>query len=296
MADSSIGRTAWARGLLSLVVAAWVWDARPAAHAAWAIFGPAAGRWSPPPPAPVRPPVVLLIGDSNIFGSLGKALAQRLEQRGFVVHRRGKPTSGLSRRDFFDWPREATALIAATTPDLVLFMVGGNDHQRLESPGSSGTRIYWKEPEPWTAEYERRVREMADVLRGPGRRAFFLSPTNRAPRIDREDALRVSRIQAAALEGLDGIAWIDTFALTTDATGRWLEGTRDASGRSILFRHGDGIHLTREGGEFVADRVLAVIDQHGMLLCGPPVAAVHPPPPLPMRKRRGYPVLPAAAR
>ena len=212
-------------------------------------------------------PSVLLIGDSNIFGSLGQSLARRLRARGMRVERFGKPASGLSRPDFFDWPREGARLVAATDPDIVIFMVGGNDHQRLEAPGGSGTRIRWREMDRWREEYGRRAIEVADLLHRGGRRVFFLSPTNRAPRIDREDAYRVSRIQEAALAGLDDVTWVDMFALTTDRHGHWLDRGVGADGRWHSYRRPDGIHLTDEGGELVAEGLLAILDARGLLEC-----------------------------
>lgn len=255
--------------------AAWRWLAGLLIVTPWlGAASPAAGRCPPPAahvgrvPNPDGPaPSVLLIGDSNIFGALGHALARRLRARGLRVERFGKPTSGLSRPDFFDWPREAARRLAAADPDVVIFMVGGNDHQCIEAPGGSGTRVPWKDADAWREEYSRRVREMAHLLSGGARRVFFLSPTNRAPRIDREDAFRISRVQADALEGMAGVTWIDMIALTTDARGRWLDRGVGPDGCWQIWRRPDGIHLTDEGGELVAERLLAELYAHGLVEC-----------------------------
>ena len=257
------GSAGWRRLVWLAAVVPWVWSAPPAASRC------------PPPPAPAgrvadpdaTAPTVLLIGDSNIFGALGHALERRLRARGLRVERFGKPTSGLSRPDFFDWPREGARRLAVTDPDIVIFMVGGNDHQRLEAPGGTGTRVRWAEADAWREEYTRRVREMARLLRGGGRRVFFLSPTNRAPRIDREDAFRISRVQEHALEGVDDVTWIDMIALTTDARGRWLDRGVGADGCWQIWRRPDGIHLTDEGGELVAEHLIAEIDARGLVEC-----------------------------
>ena len=62
-------------------------------------------------PDPPRIPA-LIVGDSNIFGPLGKSLERSLGALGFDVKRRGKATSGLARPDFFDWSTEARRLRA----------------------------------------------------------------------------------------------------------------------------------------------------------------------------------------
>lgn len=266
MPADPLGSTARLPGRLAVLIAA--------VALAWTPTPTLAGR-CPSRAKPATRPVlrspehasVLLLGDSNIFGTLGQALARHLRGRGMAVQRFGKPTSGLARPDFFDWPREAARLVASADPDVVVFMVGGNDHQRLESTASSGMRVAWRELDAWREEYGRRVREVAVLLRGEGRRVFFLSPTNRAPRIDREGVWRVARAQRDALEGVAGVTWIDMFALTTDAQGRWLSRGLDADGCYRVYRRPDGIHLTEEGGELVARRLLTVLDEAGLAEC-----------------------------
>lgn len=228
-----------------------------------------AARQRPPLPPPGATSV-LLLGDSNIFGTLGQSLARRLQGRGMAVRRFGKPTSGLARPDFFDWPREAARLVAEVDPQVVIFMAGGNDHQRLEAPSGSGTRVAWRELDAWREEYGRRVQEMATILGAGGRRVFFLSPTNRAPRIDREGVFRVAGVQRDALAGLPGVTWVDMLTLTTDERGRWLSRGLSPDGCYRIYRRPDGIHLTEEGGELVADRLLAVLDGVGLAECAGP--------------------------
>ena len=42
-------------------------------------------------------PRMLILGDSNIFESFGKELEADFQAAGFIVKRRGKPTSGMAR-------------------------------------------------------------------------------------------------------------------------------------------------------------------------------------------------------
>lgn len=213
---------------------------------------------------------VLLLGDSNIYGALGKEIARALPAMAFEVVRRGKPTSGLARPDFFDWFNTARELIDRHEPDVVIIMLGGNDGQRLERVHEhEGERILWRDERAWRDEYFHRVRDLMTLLRGEHRRVFFLSPTNRRPRLAREKMLRVREVQRAAADSIDGVEWIDMFPLSSDANGNWLKGTTDARGARVRYRRSDGIHLTPEGAAVVASRVVERLVQRGLAACGP---------------------------
>lgn len=241
----------------------------------------------PPPPEPVPAPVArafecvqqlpdpprsraLIIGDSNIFGPLGKFLQRSLGALGFDVKRRGKPTSGLARPDFFDWPAEARALLAEHEPDLVIAMFGGNDGQRMESTDRSVKPVRMEAGEAWSREYQQRIREFSALLRGETRRVFILSPTNRRPRFAREKMLKVRAAQREALEDFERVVWIDMFPLSSDEQGEWLASGADVDGNTIKYRRADGIHLTPAGGQFVGARLLERLLDTGLTLCGAP--------------------------
>ena len=210
----------------------------------------------------------LVIGDSNIFGPLGKFLERSLGALGYDVTRQGKPTSGLARPDFFDWPQQARTLLQAHQPDIVIAMFGGNDGQRMESPDQSGKAIRMEIGEAWSREYRQRVREFALLLRGQHRRVFILSPTNRRPRFAREKMLKVRAAQGEALEGLENVTWIDMFPPSSDAQGEWLNTGTDVDGNPVRYRRQDGIHLTPAGAQVVGQRLLERLMASGLTLCG----------------------------
>jgi len=204
---------------------------------------------------------VLLIGDSNIFGHFGKALEADLVAEGYRVVRRGKPTSGLARPDFFDWFVEARRLVDRVRPDTVVMLFGGNDGQRLRFRDRGLGTIFWEDEARWNVVYETRVRRLMEYLQADGRRVVLLSPTNRAPRQARQRMGRVREAMKRATSGLDRVTYVDMFPFTSDERGRWLRRGRDERGRSVSFRKGDGIHLTTAGGVEVARRVLPTLHQ-----------------------------------
>lgn len=207
---------------------------------------------------------VLLIGDSNIFGAIGWSLQRELRALGYDVQRRGKPTSGLARLDFFDWYDEARHLIAQKHPDVVIILFGGNDGQRLRFRDTGLPSIKWENESQWRWLYGERVKRLMRLLAADGRRVIFLSPTNRRPRIARERMGRVREVQRDASRGIPGVTWVDMFPFTTDDDGHALRSGRDASGHTVNLRRGDGIHLTPEGGDVVVSRLLPVLRRIGI--------------------------------
>lgn len=211
---------------------------------------------------------VLLLGDSNIFGDLGKVLETSLLALGFDVVRDGKPTAGLARPDFYDLEEESRRTVERLRPDVVLILFGGNDGQHLAPrPDSSARSVPWKDEGAWIAEYSYRMRSLAEALRGEDRQVIFLSPTNRRPRIAREKMERIRFAQALGVKDLARVRWIDMFPFSSDGRGRWLRKGLDVFGNPVVFRRADGVHLSPEGGLEVARRLLPTLLELGLVAC-----------------------------
>jgi hypothetical protein len=214
------------------------------------------GARAPSSAQPLSAERVLLIGDSNFFGTLGHTLRVGLEAQGHAVHLRGKPSSGLARPEFFDWFRESEHLIEQFQPTVVITMLGANDVQRITWPALSD-RVFFKDEAAWRRAYFGRVRQFMKHLAQDGRRVFYLSPTNRGWKIAVDAVTKVREIQSRAALGLNGVTWIDMFPLSSDENGSWLRMGRDEDGKPIWYRRSDRIHLTAEGGRLVGERLLA---------------------------------------
>ena len=203
----------------------------------------------------MRPQRILLIGDSNFFGALGHRLSLGFRARGYEVHIRAKPSSGLARPEFFDWFAESRRLIAEARPDTIVVMLGANDVQRITWPRLS-KKVFFKQLDQWRVAYEARVRTFMQMLAEDGREVFYLSPTNRGWEIARTAVERVRDIQRRVAGELPRVHWVDMFPLSSDASGAWLRFGQDELGKRIWYRQPDRIHLTKMGGELVAQRLL----------------------------------------
>ena len=209
----------------------------------------------------------LLMGDSNIYGMFGRRLASRLVKCGHGATRIAKPSSGLSRPQFYDWRQRARELIARYQPDHILVMFGGNDALRINFKEPIKERIEFEEGPRWDEAYKRRVREFADIARADGRTLIFLSPTNRRPMNARKNVFRIRDLQREALRGLDRVHFEDMIPYTTAKDGKPLLATHDRYGRWVLARRTDGIHLTEVGATIIAGRVWDSMTERGALDC-----------------------------
>lgn len=209
-------------------------------------------------PDAAAPTKILVLGDSMIVGGFGRLLEEKLqEDYGFATARRGKTSSGLSRPDFFDWMAEAKAKMEEHEPDAVVVMFGGNDVQGMFV--EEGKWIRWHEP-GWAEEYARRVEEFADICSPQGQPIFWIGmPVMRPPKFH-EKIKRVNWIYRAEM-ALRRKSWfLDIWDLLDNGKGGFtdtisVEVPGRKSRRRVRVRAVDGIHLSPQGAEFLADHI-----------------------------------------
>jgi uncharacterized protein len=203
---------------------------------------------------------ILLLGDSMIAGAIGLFLENGLRKlHGHEVHRKGKSSTGLARPDFFSWPKEAAAQVAAFTPDAVIAMFGGNDVQGLWM--GRGTWVTWPEP-GWSAEYARRVNAFADIVAPNGEPLFWIGMPVMRPEKFHHRVQRVNTIYRAEMAIRPGGHFIDIWRLLADADGNYadrldIDGVH--GGKTERVRAGDGIHLSVAGARRVDAHVRAIV-------------------------------------
>jgi uncharacterized protein len=205
---------------------------------------------------------ILILGDSMIAGGVGLFLENGLrKQHGHQVRRKGKSSTGLSRPDFFSWPKEAAAQIAAYTdggPDAVIAMFGGNDVQGLYM--GKGEWITWPEPQ-WPIEYARRVNAFADIVAPDHRPLFWIGMPVMRPEKFHVRVQRVNTIYRAEMAIRPNAHFIDIWRLLADADGNYSDRLDLGGGKKVRVRAGDGIHLSVAGAHHVEAHVRAIVQQ-----------------------------------
>jgi hypothetical protein len=198
-----------------------------------------------------RPLRILLIGSSSMKGAIGMALEAELATWENVhVLKRAESATGLARPDYFDWMSEARALAASVQPDVVVCNLGPNDAQGLKV--GDGWHIWGTDA--WRDAYQDRVRAVLAAFEG--KPFYWLGPpAMRRKNTSLRQALLSIFIANVARDDADA-TFIDLHAMTSDANGRYVPKLKNASGKKIKARSGDGIHFKLDGARIVAHHVL----------------------------------------
>ncbi|MDR2075887.1 MAG: DUF459 domain-containing protein [Desulfovibrio sp.] len=222
----------------------------------------------PPAPRPGHPDAafhILLVGDSMMMEGLGPALLRVLRDRADVrVARDARYSTGLSRRDYFDWPLHMAALVDLHAPDLVIIAMGGNDSQDIVD---ITRKRHLVGTFSWERHYLLRARELLAAVSKEGALALWVGLPVMGNSPHARHTLQVSRQQQAACDPFTRI-FVDTLPVLADSRGGYLTYARNAKGVQTRIRQKDKIHLTDAGGDLLAAAVLPRIDDLLQRLAG----------------------------
>jgi uncharacterized protein len=204
-------------------------------------------------------PLRLWVGGDSMAQVFGQSLVSASEATGLV-----EPTlhyemaSGLTRRDYYDWPGALTAEVVDDDPDVVVVVFGVNDAQGIVL--ADGTPIQEVADPRWVAEYRRRVGALMDQLRADDRMVVWVrQPPMREPGYGARMAL-VNQAYADEAASRPWVTLVDPASVLGDPTGAYADVVPDAAGTPADVRQSDGIHLTADGGELLAAQVLALVE------------------------------------
>jgi len=169
-----------------------------------------------------------------------------------------KVSSGLTRPDFFDWPKRLQDQVRKIRPDIVVVDFGGNDAQPIKT--ADGKQYDVTDPQ-WLVEYAKRVGQTMDFLSSDGRKVIWVGTPNA-----RDDAftqrlavLRAAYQQEAAKR--PNVTLVDTWAMFQSPTGGYADFIVDDDGEAKLMRQDDGFHLNLDGANKLARAIEAEIEK-----------------------------------
>jgi hypothetical protein len=170
----------------------------------------------------------------------------------------GQVATGLARPEVFNWPDHLRAE-TASDPDVVILTIGSNDDQALTNAPGGGT-ITQGDAEAWVAEYRRRIGGLMDQIIGEGRTLVLVGiPIVRDAGRNAEYNTINTIFKEEAAKRDDRVLFVDTYPLFTDADGNYADYLPNDAGDLVRYREGDGIHLTRAGGDLVAEEIFRTI-------------------------------------
>ncbi|MDR2162203.1 MAG: DUF459 domain-containing protein [Desulfovibrio sp.] len=202
---------------------------------------------------------ILLAGDSMMLEGLGPALLRALAGRDNTrVTRHARYSTGLSRKDYFDWPAHMASLAALHSPDLVIITLGGNDAQDIVD---ASRRRHLAGSPSWEAQYLLRARELVSAARRGGAKIIWVGlPVMGSSAAHSRHTLQLSQLHQAACVDPSSQIYVDTMPVLADKRGKYRTYAQKADGSQIRIRQKDGIHVTNAGGDLLAQEVLPHID------------------------------------
>ena len=204
-----------------------------------------------------RPLRLYIVGDSmaQVFGSSLENLAE--DTHLIKAKLDYKVSSGLSRPDFFDWPQRLIDQLVEYDPDATAVLFGANDGQNVRYQG----KVLEVGSTAWQAAYQTRVGRAMRILTRGGRRVYWVGDPIMRNAGYRGRIAMMDHIYEAEAARHPGVTFIDTWRLMANGKGSYAEYLHDRNGDLVLMRAPDGIHLTRAGGDRMAQSVLEVIEK-----------------------------------
>ena len=264
-------RRIWRRSLILGVAVALL-----AVGAAYAVTGPLRDddrghRAAPPAPstsapaagtapaqtcrAPLNPgdPLRLWIGGDSLAGSLGPSLGQRAGSSGVVQPVfDSRVSSGLLSPDFVNWPQHGADDMALYNPEVTVFIVGANDAKNLPEGAT-------RDPK-WREQYSALVEGMLTVIGGNGRPVYWVGAPVMADASYSERVKGVNDVFREVAAKHPDVTYIDAYSLFSAPDGTYASMLPVPGGNVARVRGADGIHLTPEGGDLLAETVFERLD------------------------------------
>ena len=168
-------------------------------------------------------------------------------------------SSSLTQPDFVDWPATMAQVMAVEAPpEVVVFMVGGNDNQPMLD--AAGTPLSTMSPE-WQVEYRassRRPHGRSTAREGTRLIWIGLPPPKSGIRLELNPKLNAIFAEEAALR--PWVTYVDIGPLLSNPDGSYADRLPPPGGGDpITVRSNDGVHVTRRASEWIADIVWADI-------------------------------------
>ena len=218
---------------------------------------PAASGTTPPaaPPASRDPstrpiteddPLKLWVGGDSLSLSLTVGFGRVTSPTLVDFTRDTQLSSGLTRKDFLDWPQRLARLLTEDRPDVLVVMFGGNDYQDVIFNG----QLLERPSQPWLDFYRSRVAEAMDLLNQPGLQVIWVGQPVMRNDFYSTGMAHLNEIYRSEAATRTSISYFDTWNLFADQQGNYTD-TIDGT----LMRESDGIHLTTAGGIRLAQAI-----------------------------------------
>ncbi len=183
-----------------------------------------------------------VFGDSMADGLYAGLYRDLRDEPKITVTKFSEVSTGLSRYDYVDIQAKTQRQINETPVDVAVILFGTNDAQGISLDGV----IHDFGTEGWKAAYARRIDDLVAMLRSRDVAVYWVGlPRMKSARFDGRMAL-INGVVEARMRAL-GVPYLETTALTSNAEGGYEAYLPNDSGRKVLMRANDGIHMSMAG-------------------------------------------------
>lgn len=232
------------------------------------MLGDKAAASAPPSPVPSPPPVAALapiaapavrvtplsarlaqgplrigvFGDSMADGLYAGLYRDLQDQPNISVTKFSQVSTGLSRYDYVNVEARTRAQLDQQPVDVAVMLFGTNDAQGIDTGGV----VHMFGTEGWKAAYGQRIDDLVALLRSRDVAVYWVG----LPRMKRDSfdgrMMLINGVVEARMRAL-GVPYIETTALTSNDEGGYEAYLPNDSGRRVLMRANDGIHMSMAG-------------------------------------------------
>ncbi len=231
------------------------------------LLGDKAAASAPPAPAPVVAPVATaaavpvaarvtplnarlaqgplrigVFGDSMADGLYAGLYRDLRDQPNVTVTKFSQVSTGLSRYDYVNVQARTRSQLDEQPVDVAVMLFGTNDAQGIDT----GSAVHMFGTDGWKAAYGQRIDDLVALLRSRDVAVYWVG----LPRMKRESfdgrMMLINGVVEARMRAL-GVPYIETTDLTSNAEGGYEAYLPTDSGRRVLMRAGDGIHMSMAG-------------------------------------------------
>lgn len=217
---------------------------------------------------------IAFIGDSTadgLWGGVTNLLAHQSCMKGaFELGRFAKNSTGLTRRDKYDWPKETAIVAANYKPDLFIVSLGLNDRQPIVDPTAQGRHITMNDTPEWTVRYKEQVLALLKSAAEAKVPVLWVGLAAMRDSVVNRDAQQKNTIFADAIAqlGVPNIQFVPPWRLNQTGEDVFASYAPGKDGKMVHIRTSDGEHFTSEGDEIVANyilpRILATLKEAGV--------------------------------
>ena len=200
---------------------------------------------------------VAVIGDSLSQG-LGPAIERWMNPSVVRVLSLGRPSTGLSREDYFNWQAGMHQIVEAFRPDLVFVLLGSNDAQAQIS--RDGTAIPVGSVQ-WLQGYRERAADLLREATRAGTHVVWVGIPIVKERQRWDFYRRVNDIYRDTASADPLGTYVDAWTPFEGRDGGYTAFVRNDRGDLVEVRASDGVHFTPTGYAFLARMAIRSADQ-----------------------------------